>query len=78
MVPLPESLGRLQARVAGLLPGKPFFLDNFRSLRTDSVGKNDGCAALGITPQTFTPWRGRLINGSVVQKRLDGARTSTR
>ena len=78
IVPLPDSLGRLQARVASLLPGKPFSLDNFRSLRTDSVGKKDGYASLGISAQAFTEWLPRLINGSVPQKRLDGARTSTR
>jgi hypothetical protein len=36
--------------VMGLLPGKPFSLDNFRSLTVDSVCREDGCAALGITP----------------------------
>lgn len=78
IVPLPDSLGRLQAQVAGLLPGKPFSLDNFRSLRTDSVGKNDGYAALGITPQAFTPWLPRLIHGSAVHKRMDAARNLRR
>jgi uncharacterized protein YbjT (DUF2867 family) len=71
---LPDSLGRLQAQFAELLPGKPFSLDNFRSLRTDSVGKTDGYAALGITPQPFTPWLPRLLGGSTRQRRLDKAR----
>jgi NADH dehydrogenase len=61
-----------------LLPGKPFSLDNFRSLRTDSVGKVDGYAALGIVPQPFTPWLGRLIHGLPRQRRLDHARTLRR
>ncbi|GAB3780045.1 complex I NDUFA9 subunit family protein [Dyella agri] len=74
IIPLPDSLGRLQAQVAGLLPGKPFTLDNFRSLRTDSVGKIDGYAALGIVPQAFTPWLPRLLEGSPRQRRLDTAR----
>ena len=75
---LPDSLGRLQAQFAELLPGKPFSLDNFRSLRTDSVGKIDGYAALGIVPQPFTPWLPRLLEGSVKQRRLDRARTLRR
>ncbi|MEO9216392.1 MAG: complex I NDUFA9 subunit family protein, partial [Rhodanobacter sp.] len=50
IIALPDSLGRLQAQFAELLPGKPFSLDNFRSLRTDSVGKVDGYAALDIVP----------------------------
>lgn len=75
---LPDSLGRLQAQFAELLPGKPFSLDNFRSLRTDSVGKVDGYAALGISPQPFTPWLPRLLGGSPRQKRLDEARALRR
>ncbi len=78
ILPLPDSLGRLQAQVAGLLPGKPFSLDNFRSLRTDSVGKVDGYAALGIVPQAFTPWLPRLLNGSLAQQRLNEARALRR
>lgn len=78
VIPLPDSLGRLQAQVAGLLPGKPFSLDNFQSLRTDSVGKIDGYAALGIAPQPFTPWLPRLLGGSPLQQRLDEARALRR
>ena len=51
IVPLPDVLGRIQGVVAGLLPGKPFSLDNFRSLTLDCVCREDGCAALGITPR---------------------------
>lgn len=71
VVPLPDALGRLQARTAELLPGKPFSYDNFLTLRTDSVGKQDGYAALGIRPQAFTPWLPALLQGSRRQKRLD-------
>ena len=51
IVPLPDVLARLQGAVMGLLPGKPFSLDNFRSLTIDSVCREDGCAALGIVPR---------------------------
>jgi uncharacterized protein YbjT (DUF2867 family) len=78
IIPLPDSLGRVQAQVAGLLPGKPFSPDNFLSLRTDSVGKVDGYAALGIVPEPFTPWLPRLISGMPRQQRLDAARNSYR
>jgi uncharacterized protein YbjT (DUF2867 family) len=50
IVPLPDFIARLQGVVMGLLPGKPFSLDNFRSLTVDSVCRQDGCAALGIDP----------------------------
>jgi uncharacterized protein YbjT (DUF2867 family) len=72
---LPDSLGRLQAQFAELLPGKPFSLDNFRSLRTDSVGKVDGYAALGIVPQPFSPWLPVLLNEPARQRRLTQARS---
>lgn len=48
---LPDALGRLQAALLGLLPGKPFSLDNFRSLGSDSLCAQDGLAQLGIRPQ---------------------------
>jgi uncharacterized protein YbjT (DUF2867 family) len=76
VIPLHDSLGRLQSQVAGLLPGKPFSFDNFQSLRTDSVGKIDGYAALGIVPQPFAPWLPRLLGGSPLQRRLDEARAA--
>jgi uncharacterized protein YbjT (DUF2867 family) len=48
---LPDALGRLQALLLGLIPGKPFSLDNFRSLGVDSLCSRDGLARLGIRPQ---------------------------
>ena len=50
---VPDTLGWLQAAVLGLLPGKPFSLDNFRSLRLDSLCREDGCRVLGIAPQSM-------------------------
>ena len=49
VIGLNDSLSRLQARILGSLPGKPFTMDNFRSLQVDSVCDEDGLAALGIT-----------------------------
>lgn len=54
VMPLPDALGYLQARVGEWLPGKPISVDNFRSLALDSVGQDDGLAALGITPTRFS------------------------
>ncbi|HMB73526.1 MAG TPA: complex I NDUFA9 subunit family protein, partial [Gammaproteobacteria bacterium] len=46
---LPDSIGRLQAAIADyLIPGKPFSLDNFRSLHVDSLCSSDGLGSLGI------------------------------
>ena len=49
MLRLPDVLGFLQAMVLGLVPGKPFSLDNFRSLSIDSVCTQNGLARLGIS-----------------------------
>lgn len=50
IVPLPDLVARLQGLIMGALPGKPFSLDNFRSLTIDCVCRQDGCARLGIEP----------------------------
>ena len=42
---------RLQAQVLGLLPGKPFSLDNYLSLQTDSVCETNDLDTLGIQPR---------------------------
>ena len=56
IVPLPDLLARLQGLVMGVLPGKPFSLDNMRSLMSDSVCREDGCAQLGIEPDALRAW----------------------
>ncbi|MCE5233162.1 MAG: complex I NDUFA9 subunit family protein [Mizugakiibacter sp.] len=75
---LPDALGRLQAAVAGCLPGKPFSLDNFRSLLTDSVGSVDGLAALGIAPHRFAPMLPALLHDRGRQARIEAARATLR
>ncbi|WP_430391508.1 complex I NDUFA9 subunit family protein [Dyella sp. 20L07] len=74
IMPLPDGLGRVQAQLAELLPGKPFSLDNFRTLRTDSVGKTDGYAALGIVPESFSALLPQLLHEPARQRRLMTAR----
>ncbi|MEJ1966406.1 MAG: hypothetical protein WDO56_34595 [Gammaproteobacteria bacterium] len=50
ILPLPDFIAAAQGVVMGMLPGKPFSRDNYRSLTVDSVCRQDGCAALGIRP----------------------------
>jgi len=54
IVPLPKSLGRLQAWVGEFLPGKPISLDNLASLSVAGVCSENGFAALGIEPQALS------------------------
>jgi NADH dehydrogenase len=53
VIGLPDFAARLQGRILGLLPSKPFTMDNYRSLQTDSVCKEDGLAMLGIKPHAI-------------------------
>jgi uncharacterized protein YbjT (DUF2867 family) len=56
VLPLPDAIAWLQSAILGLLPGKPFSLDNYRSLLTDAVCREDGCERLGIKPGSFRAW----------------------
>lgn len=48
---LPDPVALAQALVMNFLPGKPFSVDNYRSLTIDSVCREDGCTRLGIKPR---------------------------
>lgn len=53
ILPLGDSASRLQARILGVMPGRPFTLDNYLSLQTDSVCDDNAFDRLGITPQAI-------------------------
>ena len=48
IIGLNDTLSRLQAKVMGMMPGRPFTYDNYLSLQVDSVCTNDGLAELGV------------------------------
>lgn len=77
IIGLPDALGKLQASLAGMVPGKPFTRDNFLSLRTDSVGTRDSLRELGIDPYDFAALLPQLVDKhsrahryDVIRKRL--------
>jgi len=76
VIRVPNFLARLQALVMGLLPGKPFSLDNFRSLSVDSVCREDGCAALGIRPRGMSAIVPTYLGGESLQARLNRYRAT--
>jgi NADH dehydrogenase len=53
VIGLPDFLSRLQAMMLGLLPGKPFSLDNYYSLQIDSLCKDNALPTLGIEPRSL-------------------------
>ena len=73
---LPDVLARLQALVLGLVPGKPFTLDNFRSLTLDSICRENGFAPLGIEPQRMAAVLPTYLGSLTVAARLDRLRAS--
>jgi uncharacterized protein YbjT (DUF2867 family) len=76
IVPLPNFVAALQGAVMGLLPGKPFSTDNYRSLTVDSVCKQNGCAALGLQPARMEAVVPGYLNDHSLQNRLDLYRRS--
>jgi uncharacterized protein YbjT (DUF2867 family) len=53
VIGLPDFVARLQGRLMGLLPGKPFTMDNYYSLKKDSVCSQSAFAQLGIQPRSI-------------------------
>lgn len=47
---LPDALARLQGRIMGLMPGRPFSLNQYRSLCVDTDAGPSGLSTLGIVP----------------------------
>jgi NADH dehydrogenase len=56
LLPLPNAIAWLQGALMDFLPGKPFSLDNYRSLSIDSVCQDNGCQRLGLQPASFRAW----------------------
>ncbi len=53
IVGLNDALSYLQAAVMEFIPGKPFSLDNYRSLQLDSVCEKGFPEVFGITPESL-------------------------
>jgi NADH dehydrogenase len=52
VIGLPDFAARLQGHMLGLVPGKPFTIDNYHSLQKDSVCSAPALLGLGITPRS--------------------------
>jgi uncharacterized protein YbjT (DUF2867 family) len=81
VLPLPNWLGRLQARMLELAPGEPLMSrDNLLSLQTDNVasGKNPGLAELGIQAASLHAIAPLYLSGRGNEQRLDAYRRRVR
>ncbi len=50
VIGLPDFASRMQALALGLVPGKPFSMDNYLSMKIDSLCDKNGLQELGIEP----------------------------
>ncbi len=53
VIPLGDGLSKLQARIMGLLPGKPLTYDNYLSMQVDNISREQFPELFGITPQSI-------------------------
>jgi uncharacterized protein YbjT (DUF2867 family) len=75
---LGDGLSRLQARMLGFMPGKPFSLDNYYSLQQDSICKDNALPGLGITPTPIAAVVPGYLAGSNARGRYNGFRRQSR
>lgn len=71
VIPLSDGLSRLQARVLGLMPGRPFTMDNYLSTKMDSVCRLDGLGMLGIEPTDVDAVMPYVLGRRRPKQRLD-------
>lgn len=71
---LNDTLSRLQAKVLGVMPGRPFTMDNYRSMQMDSVCEHDGLGRLGITPTDVDAIIPFVLGQRLPKQRLDSLR----
>ena len=67
---MPDFASRMQAKMLGMVPGKPFSMDNYLSLQTDSVC-SEGCAAQPTPIKAVVP---RYIGNDDYNGRLQHSR----
>ncbi len=81
VVPLPDSLGRLQAWAMEQLPGTPLLSrDNLLSLQVPNIasGSLPGLESLGIVPPDIRSVMPAVLDGRTGPARLDGLRAPMR
>ena len=71
---LNDTFSRLQAKVLGVLPGRPFTMDNYLSMQMDSVCEHDGLGRLDITPTDVDAIVPYVLGGTTPKQRLDALR----
>ncbi len=68
VIALNDGLSRLQATLLEFFPGKPFSLDNYRSLKVDSVCSQGFAEIFGITPTPLETVVPRYLGAAAHQR----------
>jgi NADH dehydrogenase len=68
VIGLGDALSRWQAHLLGLMPGRPFTMDNYYSLQHDSLCTDNALPALGITPTAVKT----IVPGYIAGRNLRG------
>jgi NADH dehydrogenase len=71
IVPLGETLGRLQARALEMLPGRLMSRDNLASMERDSICGCDFPAVFGIAPASLSAVAPSYLDPSASRSRYD-------
>jgi NADH dehydrogenase len=75
---LGDGLSRLQARLLGILPGKPFTMDNYHSLQQDSICSHNALPSLDITPTPLAAVVPGYLGGRHARGHYQGFRRRSR
>jgi uncharacterized protein YbjT (DUF2867 family) len=78
ILPMPAPLARVQAAIGEYLPGKPFSLDNLRSLGVPAVCGENGLAALGVEPHSLRTMLPTYLGSAGREARLSRLRQGAR
>ena len=78
VLPLGDTLSRIQAKTLELVPGKPLSYDNYLSMKTDNVCEHNGFADLGMTPRSVESIVPTYLAAHTARGRYDSFRHEAR
>lgn len=78
IIGLPAPLSAMMAVVMGVVPTKPFSWDNYQSLKTPNITKQNGFAYFGVYPRAIESVVPDYLGGSIHQRRLHDLRAKPR
>lgn len=78
VIGLSDALSRWQARLLGMLPGRPFTMDNYHSLQHASLCTDNALPSLGITPTSVKAIVPTYLAGKNLRGRFHGFRRMAR